>query len=163
MPVSRNRCIFLNVGLGEGAPTVGGPLVSQTADMGAFAFDTWCCRLSLKYIVQKCTVSGNTMRAISGPVLASPHARRVFSVSGKAGAVMADGCNPLTGESSIIIDHANNSEWRVGTSDASRRDRFRVISGRRATCSNMGIVQINIRGLLVPFTSRVMSPANGKR
>ncbi|MBF8898791.1 phage tail protein, partial [Escherichia coli] len=37
MPVSRNRCIFLNVGLGEAAKRDVGTGDNQIPDMGAFA------------------------------------------------------------------------------------------------------------------------------
>ncbi|MCK7071980.1 phage tail protein, partial [Enterobacter roggenkampii] len=37
MPVSRNRCIFLNVGLGEAARRNVGTGENQIPDMGAFA------------------------------------------------------------------------------------------------------------------------------
>ncbi|MCU6476230.1 phage tail protein, partial [Escherichia coli] len=45
MPVSRNRCIFLNVGLGEAARRNVGTGENQIPDMGAFASGSGWFRL----------------------------------------------------------------------------------------------------------------------
>ncbi|MCV8190611.1 phage tail protein, partial [Escherichia coli] len=41
MPVSRNRCIFLNVGLGEGAPAIGVPFFWPSEAMPNTVIDSW--------------------------------------------------------------------------------------------------------------------------
>ncbi|STL08721.1 tail fiber protein [Escherichia coli] len=59
MPVSRNLCIFLNVGLGEAAKTDVGTGDNQIPDMGAFASGS-DGSVPGGYIVQFGTFAGNT-------------------------------------------------------------------------------------------------------
>ncbi|HAJ7019105.1 TPA: phage tail protein, partial [Escherichia coli] len=63
MPVIRNLCIFLNVGLGEGAPAIGVPFFWPSAAMPNTVIDSWSSMVFLKF-------NGAKFSATDYPVLA---------------------------------------------------------------------------------------------
>ncbi|EFH9618290.1 phage tail protein [Escherichia coli] len=128
MPVSRNLCIFLNVGLGEAAKRDVGTGDNQIPDMGAFASGSGWFRLPGGYIVQFGTFSGNTTRFISGHFPIPFPNQPMVSVSVMSDAVQSDPSNPAPQVLSVNFEHISNSAWRVATSDISHQYRFSYIS-----------------------------------
>ena len=128
MPVSRNRCIFLNVGLGEAAKRDVGTGDNQIPDMGAFAAGSGWFRLPGGYIVQFGTFSGNTTRFISGHFPIPFPNQPMVSVSVMSDAVQSDPSSPAPQVLSVNFEHISNSAWRVATSDISQQYRFSYIS-----------------------------------
>ncbi|HCS6180543.1 TPA: phage tail protein, partial [Escherichia coli] len=49
MPVARYLCIFINVGLGEGAPAIGVPFFWPSAAMPNTVIDSWSSMVFLKF------------------------------------------------------------------------------------------------------------------
>ncbi|HIA7221976.1 TPA: gp53-like domain-containing protein [Escherichia coli] len=128
MPVSRNLCIFLNVGLGEAAKRNVGTGDNQIPDMGAFASGSGWFRLPGGYIVQFGTFAGNTTRFISGHFPIPFPSQPMVSVSVMSDAVQSDPSNPAPQVLSVNFEHISNSAWRVATSDISQQYRFSYIS-----------------------------------
>ncbi|MDY8200069.1 phage tail protein [Escherichia coli] len=128
MPVSRNRCIFLNVGLGEAAKRDVGTGDNQIPDMGAFASGSGWFRLPGGYIVQFGTFAGNTTRFISGHFPIPFPNQPMVSVSVMSDAVQSDPSIPAPQVLSVNFEHISNSAWRVATSDISQQYRFSYIS-----------------------------------
>ncbi|WP_032337306.1 gp53-like domain-containing protein [Escherichia coli] len=128
MPVSRNLCIFLNVGLGEAAKRDVGTGDNQIPDMGAFASGSGWFRLPGGYIVQFGTFSGNTTRFISGHFPIPFPNQPMVSVSVMSDAVQSDPSIPAPQVLSVNFEHISNSTWRVATSDISQQYRFSYIS-----------------------------------
>ncbi|WP_409365608.1 gp53-like domain-containing protein [Escherichia coli] len=93
MPVSRNRCIFLNVGLGEAAKRNVGNGQNQIPDMAAFVSSlssTGFQKLPSGLIIQWGIVSGASNYTVTYPVtfpnrslalLAVPHTTSVAGIS----------------------------------------------------------------------------------
>ncbi|EFA4360220.1 phage tail protein [Escherichia coli] len=128
MPVSRNLCIFLNVGLGEAAKRDVGTGDNQIPDMGAFASGSGWFRLPGGYIVQFGTFSGNTTRFISGHFPIPFPNQPLVSVSVMSDAVQSEPSNPAPLVLSVNFEHISNSAWRVAISDISQQYRFSYIS-----------------------------------
>ncbi len=128
MPVSRNRCIFLNVGLGEAAKRDVGTGDNQIPDMGAFASGSGWFRLPGGYIVQFGTFSGNTTRIISGHFPIPFPNQPLVSVGVMSDNVQSDPSIPAPQVLSVNFEHISNSAWRVATSDISLQYRFSYIS-----------------------------------
>ncbi|OKU67752.1 phage tail protein [Escherichia coli] len=78
MPVSRNLCIFLNVGLGEGAPTIGVPFFWPSAAMPNTVIDSWSGMVFLKFNGAKFSATDYPVLAKVFPSLVLPEARGDF-------------------------------------------------------------------------------------
>ncbi|OKW34983.1 phage tail protein [Escherichia coli] len=78
MPVSRNLCIFLNVGLGEGAPAIGVPFFWPSAAMPNTVIDSWSSMVFLKFNGAKFSASDYPVLAKVFPSLVLPEARGDF-------------------------------------------------------------------------------------
>ncbi|EFN9019594.1 phage tail protein [Escherichia coli] len=78
MPVSRNRCIFLNVGLGEGAPAIGVPFFWPSAAMPDTVIDSWSGMVFLKFNGAKFSATDYPALAKVFPSLVLPEARGDF-------------------------------------------------------------------------------------
>ena len=63
MPFARYFCIFINVGLGEGAPAIGDPVFWPTAARPNTVIDSWAGMVFLKF-------NGAKFSATDYPVLA---------------------------------------------------------------------------------------------
>ncbi|HBM9761455.1 TPA: phage tail protein [Escherichia coli] len=78
MPVSRNLCIFLNVGLGEGAPAIGVPFFWPSAAMPNTVIDSWSSMVFLKFNGAKFSATDYPVLAKVFPSLVLPEARGDF-------------------------------------------------------------------------------------
>lgn len=78
MPVSRNLCIFLNVGLGEGAPAIGVPFFWPSAAMPNSVIDSWSSMVFLKFNGAKFSATDYPVLAKVFPSLVLPEARGDF-------------------------------------------------------------------------------------
>ncbi|EGI1151983.1 phage tail protein [Escherichia coli] len=78
MPVSRNLCIFINVGLGEGAPAIGVPFFWPSAAMPNTVIDSWSSMVFLKFNGAKFSATDYPVLAKVFPALALPDARGDF-------------------------------------------------------------------------------------
>ncbi|HIH3185042.1 TPA: gp53-like domain-containing protein [Escherichia coli] len=128
MPVSRNRCIFLNVGLGEAAKRDVGTGENQIPDMGAFASGSGWFRIPSGYIVQFGTFRGNKGRVISGSFPIPFPNKPLVSVGFMSDSAQTAPPNPTLLVLSVNFEHISNSAWRAGISNASQDYRFAYIS-----------------------------------
>ena len=78
MPVSRYLCIFINVGLGEGAPAIGVPFFWPSAAMPNTVIDSWSSMVFLKFNGAKFSATDYPVLAKVFPALALPDARGDF-------------------------------------------------------------------------------------
>ncbi len=78
MPVSRNLCIFLNVGLGEGAPAIGVPFFWPSAAMPDTVIESWSGMVFLKFNGAKFSATDYPVLAKVFPSLVLPEARGDF-------------------------------------------------------------------------------------
>ncbi|CTV80186.1 tail fiber protein from prophage CP-933H [Escherichia coli] len=78
MPVSRYLCIFINVGLGEGAPAIGVPFFWPSAAMPNTVIDSWSGMVFLKFNGAKFSATDYPVLAKVFPSLALPEARGDF-------------------------------------------------------------------------------------
>ena len=78
MPVSRYLCIFINVGLGEGAPAIGVPFFWPSAAMPNTVIDSWSSMVFLKFNGAKFSASDYPVLAKVFPSLVLPEARGDF-------------------------------------------------------------------------------------
>ncbi len=78
MPVARYLCIFINVGLGEGAPAIGVPFFWPSAAMPNTVIDSWSSMVFLKFNGAKFSVSDYPVLAKVFPSLVLPEARGDF-------------------------------------------------------------------------------------
>ena len=72
MPVSRYLCIFINVGLGEGAPAIGVPFFWPSAAMPNTVIDSWSSMVFLKFNGAKFSATDYPVLAKVFPALALP-------------------------------------------------------------------------------------------
>lgn len=78
MPVSCYLCIFLNVGLGEGAPAIGVPFFWPSAAMPNTVIDSWSSMVFLKFNGATFSASTYPKLALVIPSLTLPDARGEF-------------------------------------------------------------------------------------
>ncbi|END5513718.1 phage tail fiber [Escherichia coli] len=78
MPVSCYLCIFLNVGLGEGAPAIGVPFFWPSAAMPNTVIDSWSSMVFLKFNGAKFSATDYPVLAKVFPSLVLPEARGDF-------------------------------------------------------------------------------------
>lgn len=78
MPVSRNLCIFLNVGLGEGVPAIGVPFFWPSAAMPDTVIESWSSMVFLKFNGAKFSATDYPVLAKVFPSLVLPEARGDF-------------------------------------------------------------------------------------
>ncbi|MFM8065740.1 tail fiber protein [Klebsiella pneumoniae] len=78
MPVSRNRCIFLNVRLGAGAPAIGIPFFWPSAAMPNTVMTEWADMVFLKFNGATFSASTYPKLALVIPSLTLPEARGEF-------------------------------------------------------------------------------------
>ena len=78
MPFARYFCIFINVGLGEGAPTIGVPFFWPSAAMPNTVIDSWSGMVFLKFNGAKFSASDYPVLAKVFPSLVLPEARGDF-------------------------------------------------------------------------------------
>ena len=155
MPVSRNRCIFLNVGLGEGSALPVGvpvPWPSATPPTG------WL----------KC--NGAAFSAEDYPELAKayptnklPDLRGEFIRGWDDGRGIDSGRTLLNWQPHTILDHAHYMELWTGDGLAAGSAREGVNPGILATYGDGGIVKTDEPGLKVPSSLRAISSRSVKR
>src|SRR5699024_5792650 len=75
---ARDFCIFINVGLGEGAPTIGVPFFWPSAAMPNTVIDSWSCMVFLKFNGAKFSATDYPVLAKVFPSLVLPEARGDF-------------------------------------------------------------------------------------
>ena len=78
MPFARYFCIFINVGLGEGAPTIGVPFFWPSAAMPNTVIDSWSGMVFLKFNGAKFSATDYPVLAKVFPSLVLPEARGDF-------------------------------------------------------------------------------------
>ncbi len=78
MPVTRCLCIFINVGLGEGAPAIGVPFFWPSAAMPNTVIDSWSSMVFLKFNGAKFSATDYPVLAKVFPSLVLPEARGDF-------------------------------------------------------------------------------------
>ncbi|CTU89548.1 tail fiber protein from prophage CP-933H [Escherichia coli] len=78
MPVTRYLCIFINVGLGEGAPAIGVPFFWPSAAMPNTVIDSWSSMVFLKFNGAKFSATDYPVLAKVFPSLVLPEARGDF-------------------------------------------------------------------------------------
>ncbi|EFC5173990.1 phage tail protein [Escherichia coli] len=78
MPFARYFCIFINVGLGEGAPAIGVPFFWSSAAMPNTVIDSWSSMVFLKFNGAKFSASDYPVLAKVFPSLVLPEARGDF-------------------------------------------------------------------------------------
>ncbi|CAM2847982.1 Phage tail protein [Escherichia coli] len=78
MPVSCYLCIFLNVGLGEGAPAIGVPFFWPSAAMPDTVIESWSGMVFLKFNGAKFSATDYPVLAKVFPSLVLPEARGDF-------------------------------------------------------------------------------------
>lgn len=78
MPFARYFCIFINVGLGEGAPAIGVPFFWPSAAMPNTVIDSWSSMVFLKFNGAKFSATDYPVLAKVFPALALPDARGDF-------------------------------------------------------------------------------------
>ncbi len=78
MPFARYFCIFINVGLGEGAPAIGVPFFWPSAAMPDTVIDSWSGMVFLKFNGAKFSDTDYPVLAKVFPALALPDARGDF-------------------------------------------------------------------------------------
>ncbi|EKF6085282.1 phage tail protein, partial [Escherichia coli] len=78
MPLARYLCIFINVGLGEGAPAIGVPFFWPSAAMPNTVIDSWSSMVFLKFNGAKFSASDYPVLAKVFPSLVLPEARGDF-------------------------------------------------------------------------------------
>ncbi|OKU20730.1 phage tail protein [Escherichia coli] len=78
MPSARYFCIFINVGLGEGAPAIGVPFFWSSAAMPNTVIDSWSSMVFLKFNGAKFSATDYPVLAKVFPALALPDARGDF-------------------------------------------------------------------------------------
>ncbi|ELN1880419.1 phage tail protein [Escherichia coli] len=78
MPVARYLCIFINVGLGEGAPAIGVPFFWPSAAMPNTVIDSWSSMVFLKFNGAKFSATDYPVLAKVFPLLVLPEARGDF-------------------------------------------------------------------------------------
>ncbi|EFO1267209.1 phage tail protein [Escherichia albertii] len=78
MPFARYFCIFINVGLGEGAPAIGVPFFWPSAAMPNTVIDSWSGMVFLKFNGAKFSASDYPVLAKVFPSLVLPEARGDF-------------------------------------------------------------------------------------
>ncbi|EFH9284970.1 phage tail protein [Escherichia coli] len=78
MPVSHYLCIFINVGLGEGAPAIGVPFFWPSAAMPNTVIDSWSSMVFLKFNGAKFSATDYPVLAKVFPSLVLPEARGDF-------------------------------------------------------------------------------------
>lgn len=115
MPVSRYLFIFLNVGLGEGAPAIGVPFFWPSAAMPNTVIDSWSSMVFLKFNGAKFSATDYPVLAKVFPALALPDARGDFIRIWDDGRGIDVGRTLLSGQSHTIMDHAHNMELWTGT------------------------------------------------
>ncbi|EEW4279821.1 phage tail protein [Escherichia coli] len=155
MPVSRNLCIFLNVGLGEGSALPVGvpvPWPSATPPTG------WL----------KC--NGAAFSAEEYPELAKayptnklPDLRGEFIRGWDDGRGIDTGRALLNWQPHTILDHAHYMELWTGDGLAAGSAREGVNPGILATYGDGGIVKTDEPGLNVPSSLRAISSRSVKR
>ena len=74
MPLARYLCIFINVGLGEGAPAIGVPFFWPSAAMPNTVIDSWSSMVFLKFNGVKFSASDYPVLAKVFPSLVLPEA-----------------------------------------------------------------------------------------
>ncbi len=102
MPVSRNLCIFLNVGLGEGAPAIGVPFFWPSAAMPDTVINSWSGMVFLKFNGAKFSATDYPVLAKVFPSLVLPDARGDFI------RIWDDGCGVDSGRALL--------SWQAATS-----------------------------------------------
>src|SRR5699024_4226814 len=75
---ARDFCIFINVGLGEGAPTIGVPFFWPSAAMPNTVIDSWSSMVFLKFNGAKFSATDYPVLAKVFPSLVLPEARGDF-------------------------------------------------------------------------------------
>ena len=78
MPFARYFCIFINVGLGEGAPAIGVPFFWPSAAMPNTVIDSWSSMVFLKFNGAKFSATDYPVLAKVFPSLVLPEARGDF-------------------------------------------------------------------------------------
>ncbi len=78
MPLARYLCIFINVGLGEGAPAIGVPFFWPSDAMPNTVIDSWSSMVFLKFNGVKFSASDYPVLAKVFPSLVLPEARGDF-------------------------------------------------------------------------------------
>ncbi|EFL4048586.1 phage tail protein [Escherichia coli] len=78
MPFARYFCIFINVGLGEGAPAIGVPFFWPSAAMPNNVIDSWSSMVFLKFNGAKFSATDYPVLAKVFPSLVLPEARGDF-------------------------------------------------------------------------------------
>ncbi|MBB8038202.1 phage tail protein [Escherichia coli] len=78
MPVSHYLCIFINVGLGEGAPAIGVPFFWPSAAMPDTVIESWSGMVFLKFNGAKFSATDYPVLAKVFPSLVLPEARGDF-------------------------------------------------------------------------------------
>ncbi|HHL8637084.1 TPA: phage tail protein [Escherichia coli] len=163
MPVSHNLCIFLNVGLGEGAPAIGVPFFWPSAAMPNTVIDSWSSMVFLKFNGAKFSATDYPVLAKVFPALALPDARGDFIRIWDDGRGIDVGRTLLSGQSHTIMDHAHNMELWTGDGLAAGSTREGVNPGILATYGDGGIVKTDEPGLKVPSSLRALSSRSVKR
>ncbi|EFO3891947.1 phage tail protein [Escherichia coli] len=102
MPVSHNLCIFLNVGLGEGAPAIGVPFFWPSAAMPNTVINSWSGMVFLKFNGAKFSATDYPVLAKVFPSLVLPDARGDFI------RIWDDGCGVDSGRALL--------SWQAATS-----------------------------------------------
>nr|WP_029785429.1 tail fiber protein [Escherichia coli] len=121
MPVSRNRCIFLNVGLGEGAPAIGVPFFWPSAAMPNTVIDSWSSMVFLKFNGAKFSATDYPVLAKVFPALALPDARGEFPRIWDDGRGVDAGRTLLSFQSDDFKAHGHNFEsWPDSGNPASK-------------------------------------------
>lgn len=78
MPFARYFCIFINVGLGEGAPAIGVPFFWPSAAMPNTVIDSWSSMVFLRFNGAKFSATDYPVLAKVFPSLVLPEARGDF-------------------------------------------------------------------------------------
>ncbi|HBE4574969.1 TPA: phage tail protein [Escherichia coli] len=78
MPFARYFCLFINVGLGEGAPAIGVPFFWPSAAMPNTVIDSWSSMVFLKFNGAKFSATDYPVLAKVFPSLVLPEARGDF-------------------------------------------------------------------------------------
>ncbi len=163
MPFARYFCIFINVGLGEGAPAIGVPFFWPSAAMPDTVIDSWSSMVFLKFNGAKFSATDYPVLAKVFPALALPDARGDFIRIWDDGRGIDVGRTLLSGQSHTIMDHAHNMELWTGDGLAAGSAREGVNPGILATYGDGGIVKTDEPGLKVPSSLRALSSRSVKR
>ncbi|CAD6128248.1 putative phage collar protein [Escherichia coli] len=156
MPFARYFCIFINVGLGEGAPAIGVPFFWPSAAMPNTVIDSWSSMVFLKFNGAKFSATDYPVLAKVFPALALPDARGDFIRIWDDGRGIDVGRTLLSGQSHTIMDHAHNMELWTGDGLAAGSAREGVNPGILATYGDGGIVKTDEPGLKVPSSLRAL-------